>query len=188
MSERPLTRYILFAASLFFTSFFVGVVMVRLDPSIGINMIAAFRDQVVRQIVNDQTAVICLKIFLNNLVACLVLFLGGATAGLLSLIVLGANGVLIGAVLEMARTQKGILFVAAAILPHGIFEIPAFLISAALGFMLAGALAADWHGDEDAGATATRLGRIFMTVVVPLVGVAAFIEAFITPQIIHLVS
>jgi stage II sporulation protein M len=188
MSERPLTRYLLFAAALFFTSFFVGVVMVRLDPSIGTSMIAAFRDQVVRQIINDQTGVIGLKIFINNLVACLVLFLGGATAGLLSLIVLGANGVLIGAVLEVVRTQRGSLYVAAAILPHGIFEIPAFLISAALGFMLAGALSADWHGDEDAGDTARRLGRIFLTVVVPLVFVAAFIESFITPQIIHLVS
>lgn len=188
MSERPLVRYLLFSAALFFTSFLVGVVMVRLDPSIGTTMMATFRDQVVRQIMNDQTGVICLKIFLNNLVACLVLFLGGVTAGLLSLFVLGANGVLIGAVLEMVRSQRGVLFVAAAILPHGIFEIPAFLISAALGFMLAGALAADWHGDEDAGVTAGRLGRIFLSVVVPLVSIAAFIEAFITPQIIHLVS
>ena len=53
---------------------------------------------------------------------------------------------------------------------------------------LAGSLAADWYGTEDAGETARRLGRIFLSVVVPLVGIAAFIEAFITPQIIHLVS
>ena len=188
MSERPLIRYTLFTAALFFTSFLVGIVMVRLDPSIGTTMMAAFRDQVVRQIMNDQTGVICVKIFLNNLVACLVLFLGGVTAGLLSLIVLGANGVLIGAVLEMVRSQRGVLYVTAAILPHGIFEIPAFLISAALGFMLAGSLAADWYGNEDAGETTRHLGRIFLSVVVPLVGIAAFIEAFITPQIIHLVS
>ena len=106
MSERPLNRYIIFAAALFFTSFLVGIVMVRLDPSIGTTMMAAFRDQVVRQIMNDQTGVICVKIFLNNLVACLVLFLAGVTAGLLSLIVLGANGVLIGAVLEMVRSSR----------------------------------------------------------------------------------
>ena len=188
MSERPLNRYIIFAAALFFTSFIVGTVMVRLDPSIGTSMIAAFRDQVVRQIMNDQTGVICLKILLNNLVACLVLFLGGVTAGIISLIVLGANGVLIGAVLEIVRSQRGVLYVAAAILPHGIFEIPAFLISAALGFMLAGALVGDWNGNEDAGDTTRRLGRIFLSVVVPLIVVAAFVEAFITPQIIHLVS
>ena len=54
--------------------------------------------------------------------------------------------------------------------------------------MLAGSLAADWYGTEDAGETARHLGRIFLSVVVPLVGIAAFIEAFITPQIIHLVS
>lgn len=188
MSERHLAKYLLFTGALFFTSFFIGIVMVRQDPSIGTGILAAFRDQVVRQIADDQNGMICLKIFFNNLVACLVLFLGGATAGIISLIVLGANGVLIGAVLEMAQAQRGSLYVAAAILPHGIFEIPAFLISAALGFMLASALAADWHGGEDAGETARLLGRIFLSAVVPLIGIAAGIEAFITPQIIHLVS
>lgn len=62
MSERPLIRYTLFTAALFFTSFLVGIVMVRLDPSIGTGMMTAFRDQVVRQIMNDQTGVICVKI------------------------------------------------------------------------------------------------------------------------------
>ena len=70
----------------------------------------------------------------------------------------------------------------------GSSEMAFKLFALLLGFMLAGALVGDWNGNEDAGDTTRRLGRIFLSVVVPLIVVAAFVEAFITPQIIHLVS
>jgi stage II sporulation protein M len=90
--------------------------------------------------------------------------------------------------MEIVRAERGLLFVAAAILPHGIFEIPSFIISASLGFILGAAVLAEWRGAGDSAATARAHARTFLLVVVPLVAVAAFIEAFITPQIIQLVS
>ena len=37
-------------------------------------------------------------------------------------------------------------FHCSSLLPHGIFEIPAFIISGALGILLAQSLIAEWYG------------------------------------------
>jgi stage II sporulation protein M len=79
-------------------------------------------------------------------------------------------------------------FVAAAILPHGVFEIPAFILSGALGILLAQSLIAEWYNGADTAEDAKKFSRIFIIYVIPLVAIAAFIEAFITPLIIHLVA
>jgi stage II sporulation protein M len=165
-----------------------GVAVVITSPSTGKDFIQIVRDQVIGKIDAKDPLSLAVFIFANNLQACILLFLGGATLGLLTLFIIASNGVIIGGIMELVREEKGILFVAAAILPHGIFEIPSFIISAALGFVVGSSLLAEWHGEGDAGETARAHARTFLLVVVPLVAIAAFIEAFITPQIIHLVS
>jgi stage II sporulation protein M len=80
------------------------------------------------------------------------------------------------------------VFVAAAILPHGIFEIPAFILSGSFGILLAQSLIAEWYNGGDAAEEARGFARLFMLYVIPLVLVAAFVEAFITPVVIHLVA
>ena len=59
------------------------------------------------------------------------------------------NGIVIGAIMEIVHKDHTPLFVAAALLPHGIFEIPAFIISGALGILLAQSLIAEWYGSGD---------------------------------------
>jgi len=90
--------------------------------------------------------------------------------------------------MEIVHKEHSIAFVAAAILPHGIFEIPAFIISGALGILLAQSLIAEWYNGADTAEDAKRFTRFFALYVMPLVAVAAFVEAFITPIIIHLVA
>ena len=41
---------------------------------------------------------------------------------------------------------------------------------------------------EDTAADAHRFGRLFILYVLPLVAIAACVEAFITPVVIHLVA
>jgi stage II sporulation protein M len=189
MFDRRLARSTLFATALFALALVGGVLAVRQDPAFGEQLLAGFRDQLGSEILSDSPLVLFLKIFLNNLVACIALFLGGATFGLLPLLVLASNGLVIGGVLETIRGEKGTGFVLAAILPHGVFEIPAFLISAGLGLLLAEALGRELlRGEGDAAAEALGYGRLFLRYVVSFVAVAAAVEAFITPHIIELMS
>jgi stage II sporulation protein M len=130
----------------------------------------------------------CAKLFVNNLEACILLFLGGASFGILTLFIMSLNGIVIGSVTEIVSQGHSAAFIAAALLPHGIFEIPAFIIAGALGFCMAQSLIAEWYGAADTAADAGRLARIFLLYVLPLIAVAAVVEAFITPAVIQLVA
>ncbi|MDD1669096.1 MAG: stage II sporulation protein M [Methanomicrobiales archaeon] len=165
-----------------------GAAVVVGSPSTGREFIQIVQDQVMGKIDTKEPLSLAIFIFANNLQACILLFLGGATLGILTLFIIASNGIIIGGIMELVREEKGLLFVAAAILPHGVFEIPSFIIAASLGFVIGSALLAEWRGAGDAGETARAHARTFFLVVVPLVAIAAFIEAFITPQVIHLVS
>jgi len=188
MSEVPVARATGLAAIFFVVSIGLGVVAVASDPGLGEEVLALFSDQVVGQLLSDSPAVLAGKLFLNNLSACLLLFLGGASLGVVTMLILSVNGLLIGAVTELVRQQQGLLFIAAALVPHGIFEIPAFLIAGGLGLLLGQGLIAEWQGQGDAAALAVPLARRFLRVVVPLLAVAAVVEAFITPSVLSMIA
>lgn len=164
-----------------------GAWMTAQDPGIGRQLITVLKDSIVGEALDSNTVMFATKLFLNNLEACLLMFLGGASLGVLTVFIIGTNGFVIGSILEMVRQEHSFLYVVAAIAPHGIFEIPAFVLSGALGLSLAAALWREWLGSEDAAAHAAGLGRIFLLAVLPLVAVAACTEAFITPEILRLV-
>ncbi|MDD3933800.1 stage II sporulation protein M [Methanoculleus sp. UBA303] len=188
MSEGSLAGATGLAAVLFAVSVGLGVVAVARDPAVGAEVMTLFRDQVASQLLSDSPPVLAGKIFINNLSTCALLFLGGASFGVVTVLILTANGLLIGAVAELVRQQQGLLFIAAALVPHGIFEIPSFLIAGGLGLLLGQELIAEWHGRGDAAAGAWSLARLFLRVVVPLLAVAAVVEAFITPAIISMIA
>lgn len=188
MSNAPLTNAIIVTFLLFFATMMVGWVAAAQNPSVGEDLLKLFEKEVAGQMDGTNQSDMCLKLFLNNLQACILLFLGGATFGILTIFIMSLNGIVIGAIMELVHKDHSPLFVAAAILPHGIFEIPAFIISGALGILLAQSLVAEWYGTGDTAAAAQAFARLFLAIVLPLVAVAALVEAFITPVVIHLVA
>lgn len=77
-------------------------------------------------------------LFLNNLLSSLQMMLLGIFLGVPPLLGLFSNGALLGALLT-GLGHEGIpafTFVLAGILPHGIFELPAFVISASFGLKM----------------------------------------------------
>ena len=76
------------------------------------------------------------------------------------------------------------LLLAAGILPHGIFEIPALLIAFACGLYLCRGMNDLLRGRQEElsfNALVLPLLRIYLTVVAPLLIVTSVIEAYITP-------
>jgi len=188
MSREGLARPALVITGLFLATLVLGGLVVSQDPGVGRTLIQVLKDQLLGGIPAGNPLLLFAAIFLNNLQTCLLLFLGGASLGAVTLFIAGTNGLVIGGVMEAVRQEKGILYVLAAILPHGVVEIPSFILAGALGLRLAEALWREWKGDEDAAARARDLGSLFLRAVLPLVALAAGIEAFITPQIISLVA
>jgi stage II sporulation protein M len=179
---------LLVAAVIFTVTLTIGWVGTIQDPALGEQLMSAFEKDVAGHIVGNNSLGIFFNLFFNNFEACILLFLGGASLGILTIFILSLNGIVIGSILEIVSKDHTPLFVAAAIVPHGIFEIPAFIISCALGLLLAQAVIGEWFRTTDAAETGKKLGRYFILYVLPLVVIAAYVEAFITPVVIQLVS
>jgi stage II sporulation protein M len=188
MSEYPLANAIIITFLLFCATLTVGWVATEQNPSVGQNLMKIFQKEVAGQISETNPFDMFTKLFTNNLEACLLLFLGGASFGIFTIFIMSLNGIVIGAIMEIVHHDHSPVFVAAAILPHGVFEIPAFIIAGALGIQLAHSLIAEWYGQADAAAGASRSARRFLVFVLPLLVTAAAVEAFITPVVIQLVA
>ncbi|MDD2923463.1 MAG: stage II sporulation protein M [Anaerolineales bacterium] len=129
-------------------------------------------------------------LFLNNARAVLSIFLGG----LVSFSVLGVlfymlNIGLIGglfALLQLLGIQPLPLFVA-GVLPHGIFEIPALMLGSAAMLYFGVAIVTPQTG-KSLGEVILELladwAKIFVGIVLPLLALAAVIEAYITPALL----
>ena len=122
-------------------------------------------------------------IIVNNVRVAVFAFAGGLTAGALTLYLLVANGALLGTVLAVVQgygLSGGLLTFTAA---HGPLEISCIVLSGGAGLRLAWALLRP--GDSSrrdalrlAGAQAVRV----MLLVIPALGVAGILEAFLSPS------
>jgi len=129
-------------------------------------------------------------IFLNNLRATATIFvLGMATFGVLGILAYLVNAGLIGAVLSLFAylgVSPWLLF-SSGILPHGIFELPALMLSGAAVLRMAVTLVTPQAGKSMGELFIELIAdwvKVFLGVVVPLLLVAAVIETYVTPGII----
>lgn len=132
---------------------------------------------------------IMIIIFLKNLLASGMAMLLGLGLGLVPLLVVTSNGFLLGIVGYSAVQQGGPIFLAAGILPHGIFELPAVLLSIAIGFRLGYLLALTLARENVDLSGETRIAvRFLWRYITPMLFLAAAVETFITPIAISVVS
>ncbi|MDD4126286.1 MAG: stage II sporulation protein M [Methanomicrobium sp.] len=187
MFENKLSLAVSVSLAVFLIFSFIGAFSISQNEEIAESFISSLQNEMYAFVTDDNTAVLAVKLFFNNLEASVLLFIGGATFGLLTMFILMTNGIIIGFVVSYASEKTGFLPILASVIPHGIMEIPAFLIAAGLGLLLSESLWAELRGNGDAASDAKKLGRKFILIVIPLLAFAAITEAFITPQIIDLV-
>lgn len=129
-------------------------------------------------------------LFLNNTRSMAIIFLAGmASFSVLGILIYMINIALIGgvyALFEMLGVSPLPLFMA-GVLPHGIFEIPALMIGSAVVLYIGAALVTPQNG-KSMGEVLIELmadwAKVFVGLVVPLLALAALIEAYITPVIL----
>ena len=129
-------------------------------------------------------------IFLNNAIkSFLVIVLGVLVIVPIMFIVF--NGYIIGIVMCESARIEGPLFVAAAILPHGIIELPMVLVSAALGTRIGMMVLLRISGKistEEILSTLKWSISFYFRWILPLLFVAAVIETFITPAVLWILG
>ena len=111
----------------------------------------------------------------------------GLIAGLFPLFFLLTNGFIIGVMGYIFFAQGlGLVFML-GILPHGILELPAMFFSAAIGFKLGKSVLGKLFGSKSSIIYEMSEGIKFaVTVILPFLIMAAFIESYITPYFIAL--
>lgn len=129
-------------------------------------------------------------IFMNNIRATALMFLFGMlTFGVLGILVYLLNAGLIGGVLSLFAyfgVSPWVLF-STGILPHGLFELPALMLSGAAVLHMAVALVTPQTGRSMGEVFIDQVAdwaKVFLGVIIPLLLVASLIETYVTPVIL----
>jgi len=128
---------------------------------------------------------IFLFIFLNNAAKALVVLILGILFGLVPLIFVFVNGFAIGIVAFVALQKIGAAKVFLGLVPHGILELPAILLAAGYGMWLGSVFYRSLkYGEPFKENLLLALGK-YLKVILPLLFLAAIIEAYLTSYLLH---
>jgi len=129
-------------------------------------------------------------IMFNNLRALLLMFLGAVTGGLLSVFGLFVNGALVGGVVAIVGTQTSAAVILAALAPHGVIELSAFFMAAAVGLRIPHRLARYLTGYDETPLSRVEAFELVVlgVVMVVMIVVAAWIEVNVTPDVVRWVG
>ena len=128
---------------------------------------------------------LAIAIFFNNSFKTLLVILLGPLLGLAPAILLLVNGAILGAVLPVAAATRGLWESIMTIVPHGVLELPAIFLGTSIGLRLGAHAWRRLAGTADKTLFA-ELGdglRIYFSLIVPLLLVAAAVEVYLTPLI-----
>lgn len=135
---RPYAKAVLI---LFAVSIVIGIVTFGFYPELLIKILNVFKDKFGAD--PSLNFALVLNIFKQNLIASLIGLFGGVLLGLGSIIFILFNGFIIGYIVTamlVAGSQEGIItsikYLILGLAPHGIVEIPAFLLASAIGLRL----------------------------------------------------
>lgn len=122
-------------------------------------------------------------IFVNNSVKTLAMMLLGTLLGVIPAFFLIVNGAALGMVLSLSGQTRGVWVSLLSVLPHGILELPAVILGTAIGIMMGTSIARKLFA-KSTNKIGSELGsalKFFCCVIVPLLLVAAVVEAYVTP-------
>jgi stage II sporulation protein M len=127
-------------------------------------------------------------VVLNNSFKGLLFMLGGVLAGLPSLFFIVFNGFFIGWLSYIVGSERGLIFVLAALLPHGIIETPAIILSMTMGVSIGYEFINRIRGGGNLRREISLAIGLYIRRIIPLLVLAAVIEVTVTPLIISLLG
>ncbi|EOS63613.1 stage II sporulation protein M [Oscillibacter sp. 1-3] len=137
---------------------------------------------------NESGKISVLALFLNNVQATAFIMLYGLLPFIqLPALALGVNAMMLG-VMASWYAAEGIspLAYLAALLPHGVLELPALFLAFGTGLYICGQLTRRCRKDQSARslwACMTLASQTLLSVLVPLLLIASFVEAYVTPAV-----
>ena len=133
----------------------------------------------------DVTAIFLFIVF-NNVTKSFLWMVLGVVGGFMPLYFSVMNGFLLGHFSYAIALETSLAFTATALLPHGVIEVSAILLSSAAGMGLGYQLINRLRGRGSLRAEFGRAFRLFVTKVIPLLLLSAILEVSLTPFLVTL--
>lgn len=166
-------NYLWISIGIFFVSALIGLFF----PIFFVDEISQIILELINMIEGKSGIEVIVMIFSNNMKASFFSILLGIGAGIFPIITGVVNGYILGFIAERAISSEGV-FVLWQLLPHGVFEIPAILISIAIGMKLGSTLFEKDYRKSLKKNLIESL-RFFIFVIFPLLLLAGIIEGLL---------
>ena len=177
---RRLTPMFLICLAGFCFSLWAGF---RMGDSISMQVLDAFMSAL-PNLENYDVIMFFLFIVTRNVFSIFMWMVLGVLGGFPPLFQVVLNGFFLGNISYSTSIDYSLAFTAAALIPHGIIEVPTFLLSSAAGMALGYALINRLRGRGSLRAEFGRATRLFVSKIVPLLIISAVIEVTLTPMIV----
>ncbi len=162
--------FVVAALGIFATTFLIGFTF----PIFFKTEILKLIQSLIAQTQNKTAIKLIIFIFLNNAQVALLSILLGILFGIFPLATAITNGYLLGFVARETASLKGISILW-KLLPHGIFELPAIMLSIGIGMKIGTDIFKD-NAKQKLGNDIKEGLRFFVFVIIPLLLVAGIIE------------
>jgi stage II sporulation protein M len=166
--------YAVFALGIFCLMFLIGFTF----PIFFRGKIFEFLAEIIKLVEGKSVVELVVFIFLNNLKAAFFAIVLGIVIGLFPFLTGIVNGYLVGFVAREVATQEGI-FVLWQLFPHGIFELPAIILSIGIGLKI-GVDLFKGNVKKKLRYNFVEAFRFFVFVIFPLLLIAGIIEGVLT--------
>jgi stage II sporulation protein M len=181
---KSIKNYILLSALLFVGTAILGYLIASKNPQLAVTYLEEIESKL-EWILGLSPPMMMVFIFLNNLLASAMAMLLGIGFGVVPALIVSINGLAFGIVSYYAIEIQGIAYLIAGILPHGIIELPAVLISVGVGFRLGYLFLLSIRGEDVNLSGEMKSALRILIWVAFFLFLAAIIETFITPLAIQ---
>jgi stage II sporulation protein M len=183
MKDKFLKPYIFAISALFFGAILQGYILAAQNKEMAQAIISGLAEDL-SFLGDTPSAIMFLFIFLNNSIKTFFSLVLGFFFGLIPLLFIVINGLVIGLVIYIVSQDIGFLKIILGILPHGIFEIYATILTQAIGLWLGIKFYKKLIKNEPFKPHLMWALKKYFKLALPLLLGAALIEAFITPLLI----
>src|SRR6266498_1941917 len=96
------------------------------------------------------------------------------------------NGIVIGVIFSLSVQMRGVWLSLLSIVPHGLLELPAVFLGTSIGLMVGSRVMKQFFRPPETtiGSELVQGLRFFITVILPLLFIAALVEAFLTSALV----
>ena len=175
-----LRPYVAGVIGLFVVSIVLGAGLV----AIGFDIFSALTGEGIEDAVPDELTL--QAILVNNTIAFLAMIaLGAITLGVFALLAILINGIVIGFVAGPAVAEQGLGETLVLLVPHGILELPAIFIAAAVGLRAGHIIVNRIRGVREQLITRSELHGLAAVIAIAWIAlaIAAAIEVYVTPAL-----